>query len=266
MQSVQMEDVFYPSWRASNPSDSRRLSTTTEMSSKSECRVVTGTNVRHGSSRSTQGRQRLAGRTTRIRLEGVPTPSSGMISNKEKTSVPDGAPFANNSATSFRPPAVEKIAGRSVDTDEETTDLRIPVVEKKQYVEKRAFVDDVRETSGMRLPVVEKAARQSLEEQALDNFVRETSSMRLPAVEKVVRRREEPSPTLRSGTGLFECGQRDVMISDSSVAASSVVLVILTVNPGPVVVQYVSLQPRIGFTVHLTAPATISVPFNYIVL
>jgi hypothetical protein len=65
---------------------------------------------------------------------------------------------------------------------------------------------------------------------------------------------------------MFECGQRDVMISDPSVVASSVVLVMLTANPGPIVVQYISLQPRIGFTVHLTAPATIGVPFNYVVL
>jgi hypothetical protein len=37
----------------------------------------------------------------------------------------------------------------------------------------------------------------------------------------------------------------------------------LTGNPGPVVVQYISLHPRMGFTVHLSAPVTADTPFNY---
>jgi len=57
-----------------------------------------------------------------------------------------------------------------------------------------------------------------------------------------------------------------VTVANPHITASSVVLVSLTSNPGPVVVQYVSLQPYNGFTVHLTAPTTMRATFNYIVL
>lgn len=69
-----------------------------------------------------------------------------------------------------------------------------------------------------------------------------------------------------SGSGTFESEQSDVVIANSHITASSVVLVTLTTNPGPVVVQYISLQPEIGFTVHLTAPVTARTTFNYIIL
>jgi len=69
-----------------------------------------------------------------------------------------------------------------------------------------------------------------------------------------------------SGSGTFESGQGDVTIANERITASSVVLVTLTTNPGPVVVQYISLQPQVGFTVHLTAPVIMHTTFNYVVL
>lgn len=71
---------------------------------------------------------------------------------------------------------------------------------------------------------------------------------------------------IERGSGLFEIGQSEVMVANSCVNANSLVLVTLTSNPGPVVVQYVSLHVEVGFTVHLTAPATVKTLFNYIVL
>jgi hypothetical protein len=71
---------------------------------------------------------------------------------------------------------------------------------------------------------------------------------------------------LLSGQGTFVSGQSDVTIANSQVTERSVVLVTLTSNPGPVVVQYVSLQPGIGCTVHLTAPCQMKTTFNYLVL
>jgi hypothetical protein len=274
VQSLPVEDMSCPVRRASNPDDSRIMSTTHEVSSKSERRVATVTNVRHGASRSTQGRQRLAGRATRVRLEVVSPPSSGSIPNKDRMTVPDSASCANDGATSVCLPAIGKATRRSaeersvVDGDGGTTSLRIPAIRKvaRQSAEDHTFANSGRGTSSMRLPVVERVTKQSVEDSAFTEGDRVTSSMRLPTVEKIAGRREEPSPAQRAGTSMFECGQRDVMISDPSVAASSVVLVVLTANPGPVVVQYVSLQPRIGFTVHLTAPAAMGVPFNYVVL
>jgi hypothetical protein len=43
-------------------------------------------------------------------------------------------------------------------------------------------------------------------------------------------------------------------------------VVVLTGHPGPVVVQYVSLDPGRGFTVHLSAPVEHTTPFNYAML
>nr|BBH92443.1 hypothetical protein KTA_06420 [Thermogemmatispora argillosa] len=55
-------------------------------------------------------------------------------------------------------------------------------------------------------------------------------------------------------------------MSCPTISEASVVLVTLTGDPGPVVVQYVSLQPGRGFTVHLSAPTQRETPFHYAVL
>ena len=73
-------------------------------------------------------------------------------------------------------------------------------------------------------------------------------------------------PVPAYGSGAFENEQSEIMIANTLVTASSVVLVTLTTNPGPVVVQYISLQPQVGFTVHLTAPVTTRTAFNYVML
>ncbi len=69
-----------------------------------------------------------------------------------------------------------------------------------------------------------------------------------------------------SGVGAFERGQCDLAVANTHVTAASVVVVVLTGDPGPVVVHYVSLQPGVGFTVHLSAPAKNATPFNYTLL
>lgn len=66
------------------------------------------------------------------------------------------------------------------------------------------------------------------------------------------------------GSGLVEQGQEAVTVSCPRVSRRSVVMVMLTANPGPVVVQYVTLQPRVGFTFHLSAPVGTPTPFNYL--
>ncbi len=68
------------------------------------------------------------------------------------------------------------------------------------------------------------------------------------------------------GSGEFSCGQCDVVVKNPAVRASSVILVTLTSNPGPVAVHYVSLLPYEGFTVHLTAPTTMHARFNYMIV
>jgi len=68
------------------------------------------------------------------------------------------------------------------------------------------------------------------------------------------------------GSGEFSCGQSDVVVKNPAVRASSVIMVTLTSNPGPVAVHYVSLLPYESFTVHLTAPTTMHTRFNYLIV
>lgn len=68
------------------------------------------------------------------------------------------------------------------------------------------------------------------------------------------------------GSHAFEMGQAEVMVSQEQVQLSSVVHVTLTSNPGQTLIQYISLHPQVGFTVHLTAPASSKTTFNYALL
>lgn len=69
-----------------------------------------------------------------------------------------------------------------------------------------------------------------------------------------------------SGSGVFTQGQKEVSIANAYITTTSVVVVTLVGDPGPVVVKYISLQPQLGFTVHLSAPAEVNSPFNYVIL
>ena len=258
-QSVQVKGGgICPAGGTSDPGGSGVLSAATHaVSSKSERQFVTGTNARQGSLRSTQRPQRLAGRTTRIRLEVVPAPSSASIPNKEKSYLePKGASYKPFEAGILANNYIPKVSAFQSQNATTKASMTIPDI--------TAFPN--KSSTSVRLPAIERVTRRPIADYPFADGDGGTTSIRLPALEKVARRREEPSSVRRAGSGMFECGQRDITISNPSVTVSSVVLVMLTANPGPVVVQYVSLQPRTGFTVHLTDPTTIGVPFNYVVL
>src|SRR6266700_3216163 len=69
-----------------------------------------------------------------------------------------------------------------------------------------------------------------------------------------------------AGSGVLKQGQQGVTVTNAHISPSSVVVVTLVEDPGPVVVKYITLQPQIGFTVHLSAQAEAETPFNYVVL
>jgi hypothetical protein len=69
-----------------------------------------------------------------------------------------------------------------------------------------------------------------------------------------------------AGAGQILQGQAEITIENSLVSASSVVMVNLLGNPGPVVVQYYTMLPDYGFKVHLSAPVSVNTPFNYVIL
>ena len=69
-----------------------------------------------------------------------------------------------------------------------------------------------------------------------------------------------------AGSGQILQGQAEITIENSHVSVSSVVMMNLLGNPGPVVVQYYTLLPDYGFKAHLSAPVTASTPYNYVIL
>jgi hypothetical protein len=83
---------------------------------------------------------------------------------------------------------------------------------------------------------------------------------------EIAQRTKMPLPEAIFGSGNFDAGQGDVAIANAHITGTSVVTVMLASDPGPVVVQYVSLQPGTGFTVHLSAPTKVKTLFNYVVL
>jgi hypothetical protein len=108
--------------------------------------------------------------------------------------------------------------------------------------------------------VIEKSAKGSLPpyEPAMN--------IALPAVDNLQGREALPFLEVSaemSGTACFERGQAEVMVASAHITPASVVIVVLTADPGPVVVQYISLQPKVGFTVHLSAEAKDVTSFNY---
>lgn len=121
-----------------------------------------------------------------------------------------------------------------------TTKVRLQVVPKPGVIEKSAKVS---------LPPYEPAMNLALPE--VDNL---QGSEAQPVLEVSAE---------MSGTTCFERGQAEVMVASAHITAASVVIVVLTADPGPVVVQYVSLQPKVGFTVHLSAEAKDVTSFNY---
>src|SRR5690349_3299896 len=81
-----------------------------------------------------------------------------------------------------------------------------------------------------------------------------------------LKRDERTAREKLSGAGQFLRGQSELTVQNSHVSTSSVVMVNLLGNPGPVVVQYYSLLPDYGFKIHLSAPVTADTPFNYVIL
>ena len=69
-----------------------------------------------------------------------------------------------------------------------------------------------------------------------------------------------------AGYGFIKQGQRDVMVANTHMSSSSVVIVTLVEDPGPVVVKYITLHPQTGFTLHFSDTAKAEARFNYVIL
>jgi hypothetical protein len=86
-----------------------------------------------------------------------------------------------------------------------------------------------------------------------------------PSVVKVEQRVAPPREKL-SGTGKLLKGCAEATVENPHITFASLVLVTLLSDPGPVVVQYFTLLPGYGFTVHLSAPVGADTAFNYVIL
>ena len=73
------------------------------------------------------------------------------------------------------------------------------------------------------------------------------------------------SGSLAGSSVLKQC-QQDVMVTNTHISSSSVVIVTLVEDPGPVVVKFITLQPQIGFTLHFSDFAEAEARFNYVIL
>jgi len=126
-----------------------------------------------------------------------------------------------------------------------------------------------RRTTKVRLQVVPKPEEIQRTEELPLSLGGASTNPKLPAADGLVKTSgtiiSQPR-TAMSGSGTFESGQSEVAVANEQITPSSVVVVMLAGDPGPVVVQYVSLQPHMGFTVHLSAPTTHKTPFNYMLL
>ena len=129
----------------------------------------------------------------------------------------------------------------------------------------------LKRTTKVRLQVVPKL--DTMQKDGISPFCDKVTHPRIPTVQETEGRIETPpltsSVTDRAalcGSGMFEIGQSDIAIAHTHITMASVVVVMLASDPGPVVVQYVSLQPTIGFTVHLSAPTKNVTAFNFAII
>ncbi len=88
----------------------------------------------------------------------------------------------------------------------------------------------------------------------------------IPRTEELIKQANGKRQQMLSGSRTFKRGQGEIAVENTHVTPSSVITAMLTGDPGPVVVQYISLCPGVGFTVHLSAPAEKETSFNYVVM
>lgn len=181
-------------------------------------------------SQTGRGRYRLAGHTTKIHLQAA------------------------------SPVAKEALASTHIPLS--PTAPRVPIVGTRR-----------RESVSAYMPAVQKESKKPTSEENTvtthaPGLLPDTpmEMMRNSAYLTALKPAQKAQQTPNAGSGVFECTQRDATIQHAQVSATSTVLVTLTSDPGPVVVHYVTLQPGVGFTVHLTAPASKQATFNYIIL
>jgi len=236
------ESAVWPTMPAWSDFTAERLAVQGGMSGPVEDAGTALSRVAHNSNSGSvatpivQSKQRLAGHTAKIRLQTASAVAGAKSS---------GPPSGTTNGVPCEAQKVEEQAAGTARKELEITSMHLPAMDiwRKEI-----------NMTGARFPAVDVLREEAGE-----------TSVRMPTVSVANRARSAVLQRPLAGTGVFECGQMDVIVTNPAITAISVVMVMLASNPGPVVVQYVSLQPRVGFTVHLTAPPTARTSFNYVI-
>lgn len=188
----------------------------------------------------------------KLSLQSKSMPAVQVESAKPVQAVVDTAPalYTRPVETPTRGQKKHRLAGR-------TTKVRLQAVPK---TEKKPGGRTLQETDNL-----------ELQQLAIDNHQTKTVSDDALSDSDTVNASKERQVSngtrgKLSGSGVFERGQEEIMVMNSFISSSSVVIVTLVGDPGPVVVHYVTLQPLTGFTIHLSAPAMKKTSFNYVIL
>jgi hypothetical protein len=120
-------------------------------------------------------------------------------------------------------------------------------------------------TTKVRLQTVSKVEHPALPVESRVPY-HETEAYSSLSALKLLDTTHNPTQAVLTGSGKFEAEQSDAAVPNENITSTSVVLVTLTSDPGPVVIKYISLQPGLGFTVHLTATTQNCTSFNYAIL
>jgi hypothetical protein len=191
----------------------------------------------------------------KLSLQSRPMPavhieSSGPVNGAKADAVP--APSTRPVETPARSQKKQRLAGR-------TTKVRLQAVPKTEKKANERARPEKNNLDHEQRPVVEHQTE-----------VVSDARLEFDGVDKaIVEKQVGASISTRgklSGSSTFESGQEEASIKNPLISSSSVVIVTLIGDPGPVVVHYVTLQPETGFTVHLSAPAVKKTLFNYVIL
>lgn len=188
------------------------------------------------------------GRSTRVHLQAVrPDEQQQEPITERVPTLEAAAPFAEeNSARSGTMADLQKQGSASTGFARiEEPEQVVPDLQPFVVPDLQAVTTGGSGTSPQLIPAAERSALSS----GTSERMKQTASV--------------PQPF--AGSGTIEQGEEQITVASSQVSAQSVVVVMLAGNPGPVVVQYILLHPKSGFTCHLSAPVSAPTPFNYLV-
>ncbi len=195
----------------------------------------------------------------------LPTYAIAPIENVQIPTVIDAIPATPSQSSSLPIKSNQRLAGHTAKVHLQTTPMpRVTPYPKERdiYSWSKETKEPLREPLTVNVRLREKVQDVSCADQPAVTTSRNQVQVQHEIEVKAVTAKADCLSYF--GTGTFEKGQGELMVRNIHVVATGVLHVTLTSNPGPTLVQYVSLHPEVGFTLHLTAPTTSKTTFNYV--